>query len=223
MEKIRCCAVLFDWDGTLVDSLSLKVRNAGQVFRDVLQYDPQEVEQAYRHYSGIPRRVLFDSIVIAVGDRPLSDEAYAQLNREFSALNQMSISAEHVFPDVPRTLSKLRSMGFTLIVSSSASPEDVAHAAKVTGLAQHFDEVLGSKDGFSKGRGHITHVCQRCGLQPRQICVVGDEPADIRLAKETGAQSVAREGTLSKDELLAFEPDGIISEIAELLDLLVVG
>lgn len=223
MEKIRCRAVLFDWDGTLVNSLSLKVRNAGQAFRVILQYDPQEVERAYRRHSGIPRRVLFDSIAVALGDPPLSDEAYAQLSREFSALNQMSIGAEHVFSDVPHTLSKLRSMGFTLIISSSAAPEDVAHAVRVTGLAQHFDEVLGSKDGFNKGRGRIAHVCKRCGLQPWEICIVGDEPADIRLAKDAGAQTVAREGTLSKHELLVFEPDGIISEIAELLDLLVIG
>lgn len=223
MQKIHCRAILFDWDGTLVDSLSLKVQNAGRVFQDILQYDSQTVEQAYQHYSGIPRRNLFDSIAMAVGGARLSDEAYAKLSKEFSALNQASVNTDHVFSDVPYTLSRLHNRGFTLVVSSSAVPEDVKQSAKATGLAQYFDEVLGSRDGFGKGNGHIGLVCKRWDLRPREICMVGDEPADIKLAKDAGAQAVVREGTRRRDELLAFEPDDIIIEIAELLDLLVVG
>ena len=220
MERIRCRAVLFDWDGTLVDTLPQKVRNAGRIFGDILGHDPHMVEQAYRRYSGIPRRALFDAIAVAVGDLPLKDRVYAQLSKGFSALNQMSTGVDHVFPGVPATLSGLRSVGLTLIVSSSAVPEDIAHGVEATGLARHFADAWGSEDGFAKGPGHVSHACQKYGLQPWDICIVGDEPADIRLARDANARSVALEGTRSRGELAALEPDGVISEIAELLSLL---
>ena len=53
--------VLFDWDGTLINSLEIKIRNASMVFHEILGANPEKIGEAYRHYSGIPRRQLFEA------------------------------------------------------------------------------------------------------------------------------------------------------------------
>ncbi len=204
-----------------MDTFSSKVRNAGYVFRDLLHYDPQVTEKAYRRHSGIPRRALFDAIAADAGAPPLSDLLYSQLSDAFTALNQRSIGVEHVFPGVPRALTQLRHLGFTLVISSSAPPEEVVSTATITGLAPYFDKVLGSQGECVKGRGHVDHVCQWRNLRARDICMVGDEPSDIRLARDAGARVVVRQGTYREEDLRAMQPDSVIREMAELPQALV--
>jgi phosphoglycolate phosphatase-like HAD superfamily hydrolase len=57
-------------------------------------------------------------------------------------------------------------------------------------------------------------------LRPDQVCVIGDEIADIRLAKGAGTWSVAKEGTLNRDQIKATEADAVVGEMQELLSLL---
>jgi mannose-1-phosphate guanylyltransferase len=54
--------VLFDWDGTLIDSLDLKIRNAGALFERALGIPHDKVEVVYRQHSGLPRRQVFRAI-----------------------------------------------------------------------------------------------------------------------------------------------------------------
>lgn len=220
MKKIHCRILLFDWDGTLIDSFWAKVRNAGRVFQDLLGLDPSDTERAYMQNSGIPRRDLFNRIARVAGGSDLDPEAYVRLSEAFSELNRSSIGPCRLFPDVPETLSHLRHSGFTLMVSSSTPMEEVLDVVERCGIRQSFAEVLGSGTGFEKGPGHIAFVRERYGVQSAQVCMIGDEPADIALARQSGALSVGRVGTRSRDELLSLGPDAVIEAISELPDLL---
>lgn len=220
MGAIDCRVLLFDWDGTLIDSMSRKVSNAGRAFGDILHCDPVQVEKAYRRYSGIPRRALFASIASALGKSPLAEEEYGRLSEHFSVLNRKAVRAEQLFPNVPPTLSALSRAGFTQMVSSSATSEEVKHAVTHTGLTRYFDTILGSEDGFGKGPEHVAFVSQQYEVPPWQICMIGDEPADIQLARKAGARSVARLGTHSRETLIACRPDALVHEISELPSLL---
>ena len=78
--------VLFDWDGTLIDSLPAKVRNAGRLFEQEFGLSPEAVALAYRRVSGIPRKQLFASICADNGLPPLDDNAYQQLSQRFTEM-----------------------------------------------------------------------------------------------------------------------------------------
>jgi len=52
--------IVFDWDGTLIESLPLKIRNAGRLFEETFGVPRAGIEAAYRVHSGIPRRQLLD-------------------------------------------------------------------------------------------------------------------------------------------------------------------
>lgn len=216
----NCKAILFDWDGTLVNSLSLKIGNARQVFHKFLDCDESAVEVAYQRYSGIPRRELFNAIVTTLGRERLDDDIYERISVEFSKLNSETIRPNHVFREVTTTLTDLRRHQLKLVVSSSATSDDVQNIAQAVGLADFFDHVWGSDGNCGKGSGHVMVLCELYGLRPANIIMVGDEEADLRLARKSGVTFIAKIGTLSREEWLQLAPDGLVNEVSGLLNLI---
>ena len=66
MEK-AAKVIVFDWDGTLFDSMDNKTRNMGLVFHHHFDFSEKEVVALYCRYSGIPRRELFAQILADLG------------------------------------------------------------------------------------------------------------------------------------------------------------
>ena len=225
MKLIR--AVLFDWDGTLVNSLDIKIHNAGKLFHEHKGLPAEKVEAAYRAHSGIPRRQLFDAILADLGQPPFGDAEFASLSRSFSEKNMQALK-DGSQPDLlPATtfqaLEKLLHTGCLLYVSSSADTDEVREIAGSLGLADIFNrsggEIFGSRPGFSKGSQHVAHICSSQKLGVDELVFVGDDPADIRLGHEAGVYTVAKAGTCTAEALQVYNPDAIINSLDELPDL----
>jgi phosphoglycolate phosphatase-like HAD superfamily hydrolase len=225
MKLVR--AVLFDWDGTLVDSMEVKIRNAGNLFQLVFHLPSGQVEEAYRLHSGVPRRELFDAILKQLGHPALEEEAYRSLSNSFSDMNRASLRD----PDLPglvppatyQVLENLLQAGCRLFVSSSADSLEVRDIAEAHGLADYFTrsggEMLGSYPGFSKGSQHVKFVLNKFMLSLNEMIFVGDDPADIQLGRSAGVYTVARVGTLTADKLSTYAPDAIVNSLDELTSL----
>ncbi len=216
--------VLFDWDGTLINSLPTKVRNAGKLFEQEFGLSPEDVALAYRRVSGIPRKQLFASICADNGLPPLDDEAYQQLSQRFTEMNLASltdpVAKNIVAPETFETLSALKAAGYPLYVSSSADPHEIRQGASALGLNGFFTEIMGSVPGFGKGKQHVAHVLQSQAARASQLVFVGDEPADITLGRLAGVRTVAKAGTYTSEFLVQENPDNIIAALSELPGLL---
>ena len=81
-------------------------------------------------------------------------------------------------------------------------------------------EVLGSKNGFTKGAAHISFILEKYGKPDKGLIFVGDEPTDVLLGKEAGAMTAVRLGSHEKKELLAVKPDYLIEQLGDLLEIL---
>jgi phosphoglycolate phosphatase-like HAD superfamily hydrolase len=216
--------VLFDWDGTLIDSLPAKVRNAGRLFEQEFGLSPEAVALAYRRASGIPRKQLFASICADNGLPPLDDNAYQQLSQRFTEMNLASLTDPNtdgiVTQETFDTLSALRATGYPLYVSSSSDPQEIRTGASALGLSSFFTEIMGSVPGFGKGPQHVAHVLQSQAAKQDQLVFVGDEPADITLGRAAGIRTVAKAGTYTPEFLTQENPDHIIAALSELPGLL---
>jgi phosphoglycolate phosphatase-like HAD superfamily hydrolase len=216
--------ILFDWDGTLIDSLPNKVRNAARLFQEVFGVAPEDVVQSYRRVSGIPRKQLFASICADNGIPPLDDVQYQQLSQRFTEMNLASLtgsdSADILDPETVVTLRLLQAVGYPLYVSSSADPHEIRTGARALGLEGFFTEIMGSLPGFGKGAQHVAHVLEVQSARRDQLVFVGDEPTDVRLGNLAGVRTVARLGTCTLDVLLKEKPAAIISSLSELPALL---
>lgn len=214
----RYSAVLFDWDGTLVDSLSTKIQNAAQLFATRLGADGEHVAQSYRRHSGLPRRVLFGRIVLECTGRELSDGEFDTLSTEFTRLNLDALrDRDPVRQSARGVLGALGGAGVMRVVSSAAATDEVRGLVEAFGLSPLFDEVLGSEPGCAKGREHVARVCGRFGMTPNTVLMVGDEPTDVALALAAGVDVMALVGTHTRDSLQSSGATAVIDDLTEVL------
>lgn len=222
MKLVR--AVLFDWDGTLVNSLDIKIRNAGILFHQRFDLSSEEVEKAYRLHSGIPRRQLFDAILADLGQPALFEAGYASLSKAFSDKNREALRDRSQPGLLPTTtqlvLEILLQTGCLLFISSSAETKEIRDIAENLGLADFFmrsgGDIFGSRPGFNKGSQHVEYVCASHELPVEELIFVGDDPADVRLGQAAGVFTVAKAGTYSAAALQAYKPDAIINSLDKL-------
>ncbi len=215
-------AVVFDWDGTVVDTMTSKIRNCGQLFEQTFRCSPERVSESYRKHSGIPRRELFEAIARDTLGRGLSEQEFSTLSNSFTAMNitTYSHSDEVLDADTHSALLRLREEHYLLFVSSSATQEEIGAGAKSLGIDGLFEAILGSRAGFRKGKEHIEFIRKQYGLETSAILFVGDEKADMRLAGRLGLRVVGLARDKSKESLSEEFADHVISELPELHDVL---
>ena len=217
-SAVRFRAFLLDWDGTLLDSLPLKVENAVRLFATCYGVAPEAVRASYRRHSGMPRRELFNRIAAECTGHRLSDHEFEALSDTFSETNLQTIPAKGVLrPNVHSSLEALRQRNCLLFVSTSASQQELALLAQHFGLDTYFHELLGSSPGFSKGLEHVAHVGATYHLCHKEMASVGDEVHDIRLHRAAGITAIGITGTEERETLLAAGADLVIDELVELV------
>ena len=70
--------IVFDMDGTLVDSSSSKQK----IWINYIKgrgHSPENAERLYRIYNGLPRREFINIILVSLGESQLSDDEYNNL------------------------------------------------------------------------------------------------------------------------------------------------
>lgn len=216
--------VLFDWDGTLVNSLGIKIRNAGLLFSVTFGADPRQVEGSYRQHSGIPRRQLFEAICTDLSLPVLGDASYQTFSQRFTEMNMVTLTNSRnpgVLPkETADVLMELRDQGYPIYISSAADPQEIHHIVEAVGLGMYFHEIMGSIPGFSKGEQHVEHVCQIHNVPISHIAFVGDDISDIQLGRAAGVLTIAKAGTHTFERLSAEGPDYVIGSLGELPPLL---
>lgn len=205
--------VLFDWDGTLVNSK----RAIMQTYRDVTS------EVMGREYPTTPEEVslimpmrLSESVGIISPDPEVARELAARFTAAY--LRNSELLAE-AFPGTIETLQSLRSRGITLGVVTSKGRGRMQADAERYGLVEFFDVVVTGDD--SKERkphpGPIIDALEVLGVTGDQVIYVGDGPQDVIAGKGAGTFTVSCSyGFHGPEECLAENPDFLIDEISEL-------
>jgi phosphoglycolate phosphatase-like HAD superfamily hydrolase len=212
--------LLFDWDGTLINSLEIKISHAGKIFHEILGLPQENVAAAYRRHSGIPRQQLFAAICTENNHPPLDALQYQSLSQRFSELNLTTLTNPQtpglVPEDTKTVLPVLRDLGHPMYVSSSAISEELHQIARAHGIDVYFQQILGSAPSFNKGVEHIEYVrgLQDAGLD--QILFIGDEPTDIMLGHQAGVRVIAKTGTYPAHKLVEYGADHVITSLETL-------
>jgi len=206
---------VFDWDGTVVDSLSAKARHAADLLAPLLGVGAAAAEDSYRRNSGVARRLLFDRIAEDLAGRRLAQEEFQRLSAAFTALNLERIPVAP-YPGAEPALHELAARGVRLAVSSAAPADDLDPRVRRSGLLPLFEFVLATRPGFAKGNEHIAYLCERWSVPAAEVLVVGDEVADAALARGAGARCAIVLHSLRRPEAEKAHPDHVLERLDDL-------
>jgi pyrophosphatase PpaX len=205
--------VLFDLDGTLIDSVGLILASHRHATEEVLG-------------AALPDPVLRAGIGTPLMAQMRSfDEARAQdLVDAYRAHNRRAHD-EHVraYDGVLDVLVSLREDGVTVGVVTSKALDSVRMAYRVTGLEPLLDVVVTSDDSerHKPEPEPILVALERLGADAARACYVGDSPYDLQAAHAAGVAAVAVTwGAFDEDVLRAEHPTAVADTPSALLDIL---
>jgi phosphoglycolate phosphatase len=187
-------AVLFDLDGTLVDSAP----DIAFAVNKVMAKDG-----VASHSVAVVRTLIGEGIhrlvekAYALHHRGLSLDNLNARTAEFAALYEAHIAdATRPYPGVITGLEALRNQGIKIAVVSNKAQYLTDHLLQTLGLASHFDLILGARDNLPKkpAPDMLQFALRSLGAGPDEAVFVGDSVADVRAAEAANLPCILIDG-----------------------------
>jgi pyrophosphatase PpaX len=212
---VRFPIVLFDLDGTLIDSGPIILASMQHAARTVLGRE-------------IPAEELGTTIGgqgIVAQMQALDAEHADELLEVYKDHNDGLHETLEAFDELLALLPRLKAEGRRLGIVTAKRHRTVQLALdRFPALEHDFDVVVGHEDTdlHKPEPDPVLFAIEKLGGKPGEAAYVGDSPFDIRAAKAAGAFAIAVAwGGIHPDErLLAEEPDAFVRSPEELLDVL---
>lgn len=205
-------AVLFDLDGTLLDSIDLILDSYAHTFAHFdLAAPPRETLLAD---IGVPLWVVFDR----VGGDPERVHEMIAAYRDFNLAHHDTRVA--AFPGVAEMVREVRARGCLTALVTSKNRHGALRGLRVLGLSDAIDVVVGADDVErpKPDREPVTFALTRLGVPPGEAVFVGDSVHDIASGRTAGVRTVAAVwGAMAPDSLRAAGADTLIERPEELL------
>ncbi len=204
-------AIVFDLDGTLVDSLDDIIAAFCRSFHVVGIAPPAAA--AVRPMIGKPLREMYAPWAPASG----IDTLVAEYRRDYAER-----CADHTrpYPGIVDLLDALRARGHALAVATTKTTAMARIVLARLGLEQHVDHVQGT-DGFPHKPAPDVILRALAALACRGAWMVGDATFDVAAGRAAGLRTCAVTwGVHSAAQLRAAEPDVIADSVQALRTLL---
>jgi len=202
--------IIFDFDGTLADTLPL----CCGAFREVTQ------RHLGRDYSDAEIVAMFGPSEVGIFQQIAGDRWEVCLE-EFLAIYERDHAANvTLFQGIPELLAELVERDIPVAVVTGKGADSAAISLRLLELEQHFDVVeSGSPEGSVKPAA-IRRIVQRWNVNPATVAYVGDAPNDVSEARAAGVVPLAAAWAATADrvELEAREPAAIFSSVTQFSD-----
>jgi pyrophosphatase PpaX len=210
MRNQRPPAILFDLDGTLIDSIGLLL-------------------ECVRHTFGGQNRIPTDEQWIAGIGTPLPKQLaeFADAAEDIAALTDRyrSFQREHhdrltsAYDGVEQTLATLAQRGHPMGVVTSKSNEMMLRGLRHTGIERYMSTLIGydSCNIHKPDPLPVRVALDELGYEPDEAFFVGDSPHDIRSGNAAGVTTVAALwGPFTREQLEPHHPALFLDRITDL-------
>lgn len=192
--------VIFDWDGTLMDSTKVIASSLQAACGDIGIAVPGESDA--RFVIGLGLADTFDHV--APG---LDEEGRRRLSERY---RHHFLAREHEMPlydGVREMLADLHGKGRRLAVATGKARRGLDRALDATGLRAWFEATRCADEGFSKPHPDmLLMLMDMTGVDPRRALMVGDTTHDLELAANAGVDAVAVSYGAHDEQLLGTRP-----------------
>jgi len=202
-------AVLFDWDGTLVNSAEKTYRCYVQVFAGFgIPFDHARFQETYSP----DWRQTYRAVGLPLESWPLADKRWIECYQR---------SASALVPGASEALARIRERSLAQGIVSSGDGGRVRSELQALGLAGLFAAVVcgGDTPRRKPDPEPLKVALQRLALGPQDAVYVGDSPEDVNMARAAGVFSVGIPGGFpNRQALVASAPDLLAPSLAAALE-----
>lgn len=208
--------ILFDADGTLIDTYNMILRSMRYTMETEL--DMYLSDKDLMAGVGTP---LFDQmLVFADGNSEMAQHLVEVYRAHMGEAHDRMIQA---FFDTKAALERLQAAGYKMAVVTSKPHQLAVHGLEMSGICKFFEFVVGADDypEHKPAPGPILFGCKKLGIEPAQCMYVGDSPYDMEAGNAAGCMTCAALwGMFTREELLQQHPSVLCESLTELADLL---
>lgn len=179
--------LIFDWDGTLVDSIGRIVE---------AMHGAADACDLARRSDDRVRGIIGLGLPEAIGSLyPESlDPARIERFRRCYGERYLALEAEPsaLFPGVAEALEAFRDQGYRLAVATGKSRHGLRRVLEGRGWLNYFDTTRCADETASKPNPlMLQEILAHCGVAARQALMVGDSSFDLQMARRAGMDCVA--------------------------------
>jgi len=206
--------LVFDWDGTLMDSEARIVACIQSAFADLGEMPP-------------PREVAREVIGLGLEEAMtmLWPDGSVQQRRELVDRYRFHFlggneTASSLFPGARELIEDLNQRGLLLAVATGKSRRGLESALASTGLRGQFHATRCADETFSKPHPEmLLQVMEELGADQAETLMIGDTEFDMAMARNAGVAALAvAYGVHDLERLLRHDPIDCVHELGELRD-----
>jgi phosphoglycolate phosphatase len=203
--------LVFDWDGTLIDSASTIVACIQAACRDLGLPVPDDARAS--HVIGLG---LHDALSHAIPGLPEGE--YARVVEHYRRHFVARDPEIQLFSGTEMMLASLRERGHILAVATGKSRAGLARALENTGLRELFASSRCADECAPKPAPDMLHaLIDELDVSPASTLMIGDTMHDLKMAANAGVDAVAVSyGAHPKPELVALGPLACLDSVDEL-------
>lgn len=193
--------IVFDWDGTLMDSAAAIAEALQESCRDLEL--PVPTDRDARHIIGLGLREALEYILpgVAAAEHPRIVERYRYhfLKRD---------GGTTLFDGAAEMVKALHEDDYLIAIATGKSRRGLNRALDETGLHSYIHASRCADEGFCKPHpGMIQWILDELGVAPERALMIGDTSHDMEMARAAGVPRVAMaHGAHPRHELMPFEP-----------------
>jgi phosphoglycolate phosphatase-like HAD superfamily hydrolase len=207
---MRYQAIIFDFDGVLVESNDIKAHAFAELYSDLGDEIVARIVDYHLSFGGLSRFAKLRHFHGTYRGLSLSDQEMQDLADRFSSLVVDKVVQAAWVPGARAFLDAHLGKA-TMFVASGTPRDELATIVERRGMAHYFTDVFGSPTPKKK---NVRDALEKYRLSPGDVLFVGDAPADQEAALANGLDFIGRrssphrkflEGTVCIDDLQGLE------------------
>jgi len=206
--------LIFDWDGTLMDS-EATIISCMQVAIAEENIEPRS-EEEIRNTIGLGLQEAMQHLY------PTADEVLVDtLVTRYRATFFLDVMPQNqLFSGVYETIEQLYEAGFLLAIATGKSRRGLNKELAQTNLEEFFPISRTAEETFSKPHPRmLDEIVVDCSVEIEQALMIGDSEYDLQMANNLGMDSLAVAcGVHSRERLFEQNPVGFLATVTELPD-----
>jgi beta-phosphoglucomutase len=204
-------AIIFDLDGTLIDSIPAHVRAYQRLANDEFGIYLEQ-ESILKHF-GKKTRDIIKALL------PVYEKDLDALVKKKQSYYREAFDSIKLLPGINKVLDTIKEKGIRCALGTSSSRRNVDIVIKKFNL--EFDAIITGED-VERGKPSpdtFLTLAQRLNLSPKDCLVIGDAVYDILAAKKAGMKAIGvLTGSTTREEMKTTEADAIFENLLEFIE-----